>query len=49
LAKGRVYVQSVVLVCTPLCLCAEPRVYFARPHARMQVSPDHFQGKLNLA
>ena len=27
-------------------LCAEPRVYFAPPHARVHVSPDHFQGKL---
>src|SRR5206468_11861512 len=26
-AKGRVYVQSVVLVCTRLCLCAARRVY----------------------
>src|SRR5262249_6649038 len=41
-AERRVDLHASVLVYSAVCL-------FARPHGRMHVSPDHFQGKLNLA
>ena len=41
-AERRVDLYPSLLAYSAVCL-------FARPHARVHVSPDHFQGKLNLA